>query len=138
MRLGAGAAVLRENSEALWVVPDTPPSLHAPSTAMPSHPQPRPHTSLAQEPCWALSQHTAHPHAALAALTLMMISATSLLDILVSPKAWMLKAPTCSVAMAGHRRATASRDSRSVTVPILPGWVTGMQRWELNSEHYFG
>lgn len=76
--------------------------------------------SLAQELCFG-SMHTALPRAAPAVLTLMMTPATASSDILLSPNAWMLKAPMRSVAVAGHTRATASRDSASTAVPILLG-----------------
>lgn len=56
-----------------------------------------------------------------AALTLTMMPATLSLDILVSPNAWMLKAPMRKVAVAGHGRATVSRNSTTAMVAILPG-----------------
>lgn len=76
--------------------------------------------SLAQELYFG-SMHTARPRAAPAVLTLTMMPATASSDILLSPNAWMLKAPMRSVAVAGHRRAAASRDSVSTKVPILLG-----------------
>lgn len=61
------------------------------------------------------------------ALTETMIFAMVWLDILVSPNALMLKAPTFSVAATCSRRAATSSDNTSLEAAILCRGVGGAQ-----------